>query len=54
MGPLMAGFLYDETGDYTIAFKWFFGTMAIVALALIFARPLGMPPSESASSGLKR
>jgi len=54
MGPLMAGFLYDETGDYTIAFKWFFGTMAIVALALIFARPLGMPPPESASSALKR
>ena len=52
-GPLLAGFLYDVTGDYTVAFRLFFGTMALVALALILARPLGAPPPEriSAASG---
>ncbi|MDA1035791.1 MAG: MFS transporter [Chloroflexi bacterium] len=44
VGPLLAGFLYDVTGDYTMAFRLFFGTMIIVAIALILARPLGAPP----------
>lgn len=47
-GPLLAGFLYDVTGDYSVPFWLFFGTMGLVVVALIFLRPLGAPPPDPA------
>jgi MFS family permease len=45
-GPLLAGYIHDETGDYRLAFQLFLATMAVVALALLLARPPGVPPSQ--------
>jgi MFS family permease len=45
-GPLLAGYIHDETGDYRLAFQLFLATMGIVVLALLFAKPPGVPPSQ--------
>jgi MFS family permease len=47
-GPLLAGYLYDATGDYTVPFKIFFASLGLVVLALLLARPPGDPPSVPA------
>jgi MFS family permease len=43
-GPLLAGYLHDATGDYTVPFKIFFASLGLVIIALLLARPLGDPP----------
>ncbi len=43
-GPLLAGYLYDSTGDYTVPFKIFFASLGLVMVALLLARPPGAPP----------
>jgi MFS family permease len=43
-GPLLAGYLHDATGDYTVPFKVFFASLGLVMVALLLARPLGDPP----------
>jgi MFS family permease len=50
IGPWLAGSLYDQTGDYTTPFWLFFGTMGLVVLALLLAKPLGEPPPDPATS----
>jgi MFS family permease len=48
-GPLLAGYLYDATGDYSVPFKIFFASLGLVVVALLLARPPGDPPSARAS-----
>jgi MFS family permease len=48
-GPLLAGYLHDATGDYSVPFKIFFGSLGLVVVALLLARPPGDPPSARAS-----
>jgi len=43
-GPLLARYLHDATGDYTVPFKVFFASLGLVMVALLLARPLGDPP----------
>ena len=46
-GPLLAGYLYDATGDYTVPFTIFFASLGVVVIALLLARPPGLPPSAA-------
>ena len=48
-GPLMAGYLYDATGDYIVPFKIFFASLGLVVIALLLARPPGDPPLAPAA-----
>jgi MFS family permease len=43
-GPLLAGYLYDATGDYNVPFWIFLGSLGIAMLALLLASPPGDPP----------
>jgi MFS family permease len=45
-GPLLAGWLRDEQGDYVMAFTGFLGAMVIVFFALVFATPPQKPPAQ--------
>lgn len=43
-GPMLAGYLYDATGNYEVPFTIFFASLGVVAIALLLARPPGDPP----------
>jgi len=45
-GPVLAGYIHDRTGDYELAFQLFLATMGVVVLALLLAKPPGVPPSQ--------
>ena len=45
-GPLLAGWLRDEQGDYVMAFTGFLGAMVIVFFALVFATPPQKPSAQ--------
>ncbi len=46
VGPVLAGWIYDVTGSYEIAFVLFAVTLGISAVVMIFARPPKPPQSH--------
>ncbi len=44
MGAVVAGYVRDFTGSYTVSFAIFFGALVMVFIALIFAKPPKKPP----------
>lgn len=46
-GPLLAGFLFDQTGSYNIAFILFTGFYAIGIILVLLARPPKLPGGTS-------
>ena len=47
-GPIFAGWLYDRTGNYTIAFGTFIVALALGGLLILLAKP---PTRSIASAG---
>ncbi len=45
MGAVVAGFVRDFTGSYNLSFAIFFGALALVFVALVFAKPPRKPSS---------
>ena len=49
LGPVMAAFIYDETGSYEIAFGAFAALFGAVVIALVFASPPRRPAQAPAA-----
>ena len=49
LGPVMAAFIYDETGSYEIAFGAFAALFGAVVIALVFASPPRRPTQAPAA-----
>jgi sugar phosphate permease len=50
IGPVLAGWIYDTTGSYEIAFQLFAVTLGISVVIMLFVKP-PKPPQVDASSG---
>lgn len=48
VGPFLAGYIYDVTGSYTLAFTIFLAALGVVLLAVAFAKP---PRKAAARAG---
>ncbi len=51
MGAVIAGYIRDYTDSYTLSFAIFFGALALVFVALLFARPPRNPPRLAPEKG---
>jgi cyanate permease len=49
LGPVLAGWIYDRTGSYEIAFQLFAITLAISVVIMLFVTP-PKPPRGHPSS----
>ena len=47
LGAVVAGYIRDITGNYTLSFAVFFAALVMVFIALIFAKPPKKPPAPT-------